>query len=366
MGKSTIATFTFFSRTTCGHCKHFKGETTDKDGRSKIDPNSGWEVLTADRELQDMGVEFQLYQFGPEKDPDTGVVKNYALDEEYAKRVKGIPHLEMAVPDDPHNYVQFNDPELRGWDAKDSVPVIKKWIIRTLQQEPFKSWRPKARAARPPEAIMPNRINQPLVQAPSVHVQAPSIQQAAHVKSNFQPTPTQQALIDRHSRQPAVAQKAATISRPQHGVHHPVIQHVQVAKAEDEEEINSLQEEEANEDSEQEEIESHEEKSEQEDDHSQHEAIAKEVIAQPRAMPVQAARAPPMRRQPPAKMAQRMVKTSQPATTKGLATQRVQTPPHRQVVEAQAPVAVQAAAPVQVAPPPAQHKPKFLPSNWDI
>jgi hypothetical protein len=369
MGKGAVALFTFFSRTTCGHCKHFKGESTDAQGRSKIDPNSGWEVLTADRELQDMGVEFQLYQFGPEKDPETGVVKNYALDEEYAKRVKGIPHLEMSVPDDPHNYVQFNDPELRGWDAPQSVPVIKKWIIRTLQQEPFKSWRPKAKVARPPEAIMPNRNNQPLaaVQAshkPAVH-QVPQI-----VKTNFQPTPTQQALIDRHTRQPAVAQKAATISRPQHGVHHPVVQHVQVATAHqpEDEEIDSLQEDEANDDSEKDEQLESEDKNDVESEEEM-EHVKEQVIQQQRAIPVQNPRQPVRRQMAPVRTPQQVVRTPpQQTTTKGLATQRVQTPSPRPTVQVQAPVAVQAPAPQQpaVAAPPQQSKPKFLPSNWDV
>ena len=350
MSKPPVAVFTFFSRTTCGHCKHFKGESTDAKGRSVIDPNSGWEVLTADRDLQNLGVEFQLYQFGPEKDPETGVVKNYALDEEYVSRVKGIPRLEMSVPDDPHNFVEFSDPELRGWNADQSVPIIKRWIIKHLQQEPFKSWRPKPKVARPPEVIMPRgaykaapptaRPVQPIIAhqqpvavnaapaasvTPSAPAVSPSTGGPLNRRQPYQPTARQQAMA-RAARAPMV--------RPQHG--RPVVNTVVEEPKEEEPESD---EENSGEGSQEKSAEgSEEEKSGEGSDEEVVPVVQR--VAPPQQRPVQ--------RQP-------LVKNVRPSTV----AQKVATP--RQ--EVQAPV-VQAPR-QEVQAPVVQAKPRFLPANWD-
>lgn len=388
MGKPVVAVFTFFSRTTCGHCKHFKGETTDAKGRSQIDPNSGWEVLTADRELQDIGVEFQLYQFGPEKDPETGVVKNYALDEEYVARVKGIPRLEMSVPDDPHNFIEFNDPELRGWNADQSVHVIKRWIIKHLSQEPFKSWRPKAKVARPPEVIMPAHRQAPtIVQQPQVSPSTASTASVAQVQRQvYQANPRQQALINRGAKQPVArpqygqptaAVQASPVNRSiQKGpiVQQKIVVQPKVVEEKTEaDEVDSLQEEEPQSDEEnsgdeQGSQEEQEKSSEVSDEDKQEEVVKQQPIAVQSRRPEM----PPPQRRPVQR--QPIVKNSRPApvvqaaratpSARPMATQPVQTASPRLVVQAAAPPkpVVQAApAPVVIE----QAKPRFLPSNWD-
>lgn len=351
MGKTPVAVFTFFSRTTCGHCKVFKGETTDLKGNSKIDPNSGWEVLTSDKELQDLGVEFQLYQFGPEKDPQTGAVKNYALDEEYAARVKGIPRLEMSVPDDPHNFVEFGDPELRGWGAEQSVPIVKRWIIKHLKQEPFKSWRPKAKVARAPEVIMPQHKSIPVrAAAPAVPMAAPVVQQAP--KPVFRHNPGQQALVAQTAKQPMVrpqyGQPAARVNRPA-----PIV--VQ-QKVEEPEEVDSLQEEEPETDEENSQDEKSQEASDQEQQSSEEQEVkaveVKQAAVQNRRPEMPAPQRRPVQRQPIVKSSRAPLAAP---SAKPMPTQVVQAPSPRPVVQAAAP------APVAVQ----QSKPRFLPSNWD-
>lgn len=361
MSRSPTAVFTFFSRTTCGHCKHFKGESTDAKGRSIIDPNSGWEVLTAERELQDLGVEFQLYQFGPEKDPETGVVKNYVLDDEYVSRVKGIPRLELSVPDDPHNFVEFSDPELRGWNADQSVPIIKRWIIKTLKQEPFKSWRPKAKVARPPEVIMPHHRHQPVQpptivkQAappqPSMPIQAPAV--AVNPTPAFHPNPRQQVLANRGIR-PSVVRTQPTMVTPPAMVQRQVMVEKQ-AEPEEEEEVESLQEEEPESDEEPSADEKSPEASQEEEEEVKEVQSHRPVMPPPQRRPVQ--------RQP-------IVKNSRSPmgapSARPMATQPVHTPSPRQMVQMAQPV-VHTPPPVQAAPvEQSQPKTRFLPSNWDV
>ena len=176
MATNPIAVVTFFSKTTCGYCKQFKGEIKDdRTGVVTIDPNSGWETLTSDLDLQNMGIVFNLYQFGPEQDPKTGKVLNYVLSAPYSEngRIRGVPHLELSIPGDPTKYSPFNPSGITGWKAEGSVPVIKQWIIKTLQTEPFKSYAADVRSGRvntPAQKVEPPRStpppSQPVVRSP--------------------------------------------------------------------------------------------------------------------------------------------------------------------------------------------------------
>jgi len=216
-----IAKVTFFSKSTCGYCKEFKGESTDSSGVTKIDPESGWETLTSLLDLEKMGVVFDLYQFGPEKDPKTGKVKNYVLTAPYSEpgRIRGVPHLEISIPGDPSKYVAFDPTGLTSWGAATSVPMMKKWIIQTLQTEPFKSYAAAVRSGTPVNAPTPSvQVSRPAVPDDSRQRMAQAQAQQRAMQQANQPRPengsqhvhTPHHHHHEHSRQPVQHQAPTT------------------------------------------------------------------------------------------------------------------------------------------------------------
>lgn len=186
--QKVTAVFTFFSKSTCGYCHQFKGDKTKEDGTVVTDPNSGWERLTSDKDLQDAGVEFVLFKFGPEKDPKTGKTVNYTLPDSYAQKIRGVPYLELKAPGDKDGETGIH------YDQAREFPIIKKWILNHIKSGTFKN---AAKAPRPSPAAMPPPMMRPRVE-PSV-TQAPKvqIQQSARAEpssedapQNFRPAPT--------------------------------------------------------------------------------------------------------------------------------------------------------------------------------
>lgn len=225
------AVFRFFSKTTCGYCKIFKGEGAD----GKINPNSGWEILTSDQELLAIPIKFTLYQFGPEKDPATGKMVTYALEEKYAHKVRGVPYLELYVPNDPDNGRHYDMTGLTGWDAEGSVQPIKKWILAQMQTEPFKSYVPGD--TKPP---VQTPVQKALPASAPVPGRGPAIPQAARpatapvpapVYASAPPVQSQQQLLQRvkANRNIIVAPKKVQAPAP-------------LPEAEETEEVNSDEE----------------------------------------------------------------------------------------------------------------------------
>jgi len=166
-------TFRFFSKSGCGYCVQMKGLRDD----GTIDTSSPWEQLTRDKELLSK-VKFVLYQYGPEKDPKTGKVINYALDKQYAGRFRGVPHLELFVDEDhPVNY-----------EGKRSYEDIKDWILKQLRSKKF------AVAAAGPIAVS----------APAPMMDEPTIIEAAPLPSGSKilPPMSQNDLLKRAKASP--------------------------------------------------------------------------------------------------------------------------------------------------------------------
>lgn len=165
-GKVT-AVFTFFSKSTCGYCHQFKGDKTKPDGTVVTDPNSAWERLTSDKDLQAAGVEFVLFKFGPEKDPKTGKTINYTLPDSYASKIKGVPYLELKAPGDVEGKTGIH------YDQAREFPTIKKWILKHVESGTFKS-APKAAAipsqVSAPPSIRP-RVEPPTQEPPKIQIQ---------------------------------------------------------------------------------------------------------------------------------------------------------------------------------------------------
>ena len=210
MEPPTVAIFTFFSKTTCGYCKLFKGEAEGKDGKVKIDPNGGWQVLTSDLDLQNAGVEMHLYSFGPEQDPKTGKVVNRVLEPEYAAKIRGVPYLELSVPGDPYNGIQFKEP-FKSWKAEDVVPVIKKWIFSQLKKEPFKSYADKVKGA--PQASSEGMRYMQEPQLKQGNLNANPSQFAPPMQSNGN-APTTFGMGTRETRHDIIKPETKTINRP--------------------------------------------------------------------------------------------------------------------------------------------------------
>jgi hypothetical protein len=211
------AVFTFFSKTTCGYCHQFKGDTPGPNGTMVTSPTGHWEKLTGDADLKNSGVKFILFKFGPEKDPTTGKVVTYGLDEPYASKIKGVPYLELRLPGDVNSGVPF-DAAPRDYDT------VKKWILQTMKKEPFKSHADGIKSGKitstaiqmslPPRA--PSAHDQELIamsnQQPTVQVQqAPSqIQQPQQVVMQ----PAQQNFMNKlQERNPSGSLMAATATR---------------------------------------------------------------------------------------------------------------------------------------------------------
>lgn len=198
MDPQPIAVCTFFSKTTCGYCKQFKGEITDeKTGIIRIDPDSGWETLTSDLDLQGLGVAFNLYQFGPEKDPRTGRELNYVLAAPYSDRgrMHGVPHLELQIPGDPTKYVSFDTAGMASWETVHSLPAIKRWILATLQTELFVSYKADVRAGKVPSQKTTEPPSQPRVPPRQGQMPSPLPAQTSsgqHLPPTFMHQPPQQ------------------------------------------------------------------------------------------------------------------------------------------------------------------------------
>ncbi len=119
-----------FTSTQCGHCHTFKG--LKKDG--SLDPKGAWGRLTSDEDLARAGVEFVLYQVGPETDSD-GKKRVYVLEDKY-KGISGYPTLRLYSRDEKE-YITFNPSSIPGgWET--SAPYIKKWILEHIDDKRFK------------------------------------------------------------------------------------------------------------------------------------------------------------------------------------------------------------------------------------
>lgn len=239
MQSDPIAVCTFFSKTTCGYCKQFKGESTDNSGTVKIDPNSGWETLTSDLDLQNMGVVFNLYQFGPEKDPRTGKVLNYVLGAPYSDkgRIRGVPHLELSIPNQPNEYVPFDPAGLTGWEASKSVPVMKKWIIQALQTDRFKSYANDVRSGKHVRASHPSGSGQ---SESSEHVQqAVQARRPPVVQDN---SSQRVAQIQAQQRQHQHGEQSPQVHAPHHHHHHASGQHHHHVQQAQEQEVQEPEE----------------------------------------------------------------------------------------------------------------------------
>lgn len=137
MAQEPVAIFRFFSMSGCKFCRIFKGEV---DG--KIDPNSGWETLSSDKELLGIPIKFVVYLFGSSTDPQTGKQVNYVLDEVSAARIKangvGYPYLEMYSPDEKSGFFKVDlNAVIKGWAVDQCVPQLKKWILETIRKPGF-------------------------------------------------------------------------------------------------------------------------------------------------------------------------------------------------------------------------------------
>lgn len=141
------AVFTLYSKSTCGYCHQFKGEVKNDNGTVTINPTSDWEKLKKDKSLYDAGIEFVLYQFGPEVDKTTGQTVNYILPPNLASKIRGVPYLELRLPNDTDGGVQYDG-------ASRSFETVKTWILQKLKSEPFRSG---ANAARPSVVHAPSK-----------------------------------------------------------------------------------------------------------------------------------------------------------------------------------------------------------------
>lgn len=130
---SPVAVLIFFSKTTCGYCKIFKGLKPD----GTIDQNSGWETLKRDPTLRNLPLGFKPYQFGPEVDPKTGKTVQRGVDEPYASRMQGVPHFELFAPHNLVDGIPMSLNGLKGWDATNSVPFIREWVLKTVKSDGF-------------------------------------------------------------------------------------------------------------------------------------------------------------------------------------------------------------------------------------
>lgn len=197
------ASFYLFSLSTCGHCKHFKGETTDKDGNVHVSSNGAWEVLRKDKDLYNAGVQFVLYQVGNVKNEKTGQVEKFELEDKW-KYIRGFPHLAMEAYGGKAPAFNF-DRNPKSWNAEDAVPVIKKWILDTLASQKFKvSASGQASETSPTESPTPVANFNPNNQGvPDVSYTAPAPVQGPRVPSVVIPG---QAQVSQGS----VAQQRAT------------------------------------------------------------------------------------------------------------------------------------------------------------
>lgn len=209
--ENPIAVLRVFTASWCGYCKQIKGEVADASGKIKINADAVWPRLNADKELEDAGIELDVYQTGEVKDPVTGKTKVYNFEPEYIQRIGGgkpfgVPYLELFVPGQPHNAVGFPTRLIKGWTGEDNANAVKKWVLETVQQEPFKSYAAAVRSGKTP-ASAPSKVEGvtrpiPIGNEPARHGEAYPIKGKDMIPSQVNrvsPKPSQQDLLNKFS-----------------------------------------------------------------------------------------------------------------------------------------------------------------------
>jgi len=179
----------------------------DKNGNITINPNSGWNTLTSDPELQDLNLEFVLYQVGQAPNG-----KTYKADSVYTKRLQnGVPFLQLQIPNRPDLYVPMNLP-VKSWNAVDSFKLTKDWIIKNLKKSPFAEYLKDGSMIPAPRMAMSAPVDDApkQVQADSFPTPAPKAQSLPVARMAQRPKP----IIDEYREGEVEPIRAVEVSSP--------------------------------------------------------------------------------------------------------------------------------------------------------
>lgn len=163
-----IAVLSFYGRSGCGHCVHFKG--LQKDG--SIDKESGWETLKRDPTLLALPVRFDCIISPGEEFPAD--VKARINDPAYGGG--GVPYLELTNPKDSSLHLPVPIRTLiAGWNAKQCVPQIREWIQKVVSDPDYNRPPPAAAVPAPVKVqAKPQVVRQPapIMQSQPMQVQS--------------------------------------------------------------------------------------------------------------------------------------------------------------------------------------------------
>ncbi len=191
-----IAVLSFYGRSGCGHCVHFKG--LQKDG--SLNKNSGWETLKRDPALLALPVRFDCVISPEAKFPAD--VQARINDPAYGGG--GVPYLELTNPKDDSLHLPVPIRTLiAGWNADQCVPQIREWIQKVVSDPDYN--RPPAPAAAVPEPMKvqarPQVVRQP---APVMQSQPMQVQSQESLIAKARASSSQK-LVNTQERIPASA-----------------------------------------------------------------------------------------------------------------------------------------------------------------